>query len=281
MLNKSLTFIVLTAFAGFVFFSCGEKKEEKTTGTEKKDTVDTSKTVAQSELMGKLELFVLNEFFPTESFKTLKASGAAYNSKVLADVKNAKNLTTNFVKAINLGVFGADLNYSVCNDQAQSALSYLTTSKTLTDELDVPMAFDEEVMKKYQENINKPDELNMIIFDAYDKTSQMLKSNEQLEMSALVIAGSWFEGLYLNVVNYKSGDDVKSFILLQKNQLEKVISIFSEFKDNEYMAGLTADFNSIMAFYTGLKKENEISADEMKSFAKLLTSIRDKIIVKQ
>jgi len=100
-------------------------------------------------------------------------------------------------------------------------------------------------------------------------------------MSALVIAGSWFEGLYLNVVNYKSGDDVKSFILLQKNQLEKVISIFSEFKDNEYMAGLTADFNSIMAFYTGLKKENEISADEMKSFAKLLTSIRDKIIVKQ
>ncbi|MBN2683347.1 MAG: hypothetical protein JXR58_12630 [Bacteroidales bacterium] len=275
-MKKALSIAIISAFA-LIVVSCGEseKKDDKNLQT-RTDTVVKDEISPEEVLVGKLELFILNDFFPTDIFKILNETGFVYNSVYMNPVSKLESYTSSNTKAFVLGVYGADLNYSICNNKASDAMTYLSTSKTIAEEVNVPMAFDEELIAAYQENIDNKDQLSMLIIDAYDNASQMLKSNEQLEMSVLVIAGGWYEGLYLAVANYKeANEELNSFLAQQKSKLEKIKEIMELFEGDEYITKVKSHFTKISEF---LNANYEFNAKNIQTLKSILEEARKEII---
>jgi len=134
---------------------------------------------------------------PIEMAGLLKGSGSKYNSKLLNDINNRDLYTSSYAKAINLGIYGADLSYTSVFNRNQESILYMSIAKQLADELDVSAAFDTEVMNRIEENVDNRDSLLGIISETFYLLDSYLKENNRSSVSAQVISGGWIEGLYI------------------------------------------------------------------------------------
>ena len=72
---------------------------------------------------------------PIQTAMLIKNSGANYNKDILNEPSKITNYNTNFKKAINLGIYGADLGYVTMYDQTQDAIAFLTAVKVASAEV--------------------------------------------------------------------------------------------------------------------------------------------------
>src|SRR4051794_1185537 len=70
---------------------------------------------------------------PLEISMMIKESGSDYDNRILNSDENYSKYNSNFKKALNLGIYGADLGYINIYDKSTDALSYLTSIKSLAD----------------------------------------------------------------------------------------------------------------------------------------------------
>ena len=94
---------------------------------------------------------------PIQTAMLVKSAGTNYNKDILNEPSRVTNYSTNFKKAINLGVYGADLGYVTMYDQTQDAISFLTAVKSIADDLGVSSAFDLELVERFENNIATTD----------------------------------------------------------------------------------------------------------------------------
>ena len=71
---------------------------------------------------------------PIQTAILIEKSGADYNKGYLNDSKLVTTYATNYQKALNLGVYGADVGYVTIYDQSQDALKYMSVINKLSDE---------------------------------------------------------------------------------------------------------------------------------------------------
>src|SRR6202008_264862 len=129
MMLKALktTTIALTAL---IITSCGG-------GSGEGETIDTTKSNLVKSNTQKIIFTVPS---PIEMALLLQKANAKYDAKILNDIQNTSKYTSNASKAINLGVYGADLTYTSVLDQTQESMLYLTASKKLADGLGITEA---------------------------------------------------------------------------------------------------------------------------------------------
>ncbi|MCB0408852.1 MAG: hypothetical protein KDD29_01455 [Flavobacteriales bacterium] len=219
-------FIALSTIA-LIGFSCGGedvKKEENDT----QETTEPNKNQAQlMEIDGKL--FSIPS--PIQTATLIKNSGTNYNKGMLNIPSNVTKYSTNFKKAINLGVYGADLGYVTLYDQTQDAISYLTAIKSIGDDLGVSSAFDMELVERFEKNIGNQDSLLALVSDAYKSSDRYLKNNQQNDVGGLILAGGWIESLYFatNAAEMTKNADVIKRIGEQKTTLSNLIKLLTPF----------------------------------------------------
>ena len=146
------------AILSFVIFSCttfissctDSKKQEE--GLEDEEEFDPGKDILTN-LYG--ELFSIPS--PLQTSILLKSSGANYSKDLLNVTSKLPSYSTEYKKALNLGVYGADLGYVIIYGQTQDALGYLSASKKLAEDINVSGAFDENLMKRFEKNMNNND----------------------------------------------------------------------------------------------------------------------------
>jgi hypothetical protein len=136
---------------------------------------------------------------PSELSAMIKATGANYNKNMLNAPANEPKYTSIIKKAMNLGVYGADLSYTSTFDQTQESMVYMGVCKKLADGLGITGAINENTVKRMEKNLNNKDSLLKIISDTYLETDIYLKNNDRAGVSALVVAGGWIEGLFISV----------------------------------------------------------------------------------
>lgn len=280
--------------------SCGgnSKKDE----SQEEEPVDSNKTNLIS-VNG--ELFSIPS--PLQTSLLLKQSGANYSKDLLNQTKNLPSYSTAFKKALNLGVYGADLGYVIIYGQTQDALGYLSTSKKLSDDIGVSGAFDDALLKRFEKNMGKSDSLLSIFTSAYRSTDSYLKNNDRSDVSGLIITGGWVESMYftLNILkkDFKNKKDVIARVGEQKNTLSNVIKLLTPFYQNPEMPELTEltdamldmhqDFEDIEIKYTFIKpttdaankittinstSEVKITDEQLKNITEKLNAIREMII---
>ncbi len=219
-------FIALSTIA-LIGFSCGGEDVKKDEAETQETTEPNKNQVQLMEIDGKL--FSIPS--PIQTATLIKNSGANYNKGMLNVPSNVTKYSTNFKKAINLGVYGADLGYVTLYDQTQDAISYLTAIKSIGDDLGVSSAFDMELVERFEKNIGNQDSLLALVSDAYKSSDRYLKNNQQNDVGGLILAGGWIESLYFatNAAEMTKNADVIKRIGEQKTTLSNLIKLLTPF----------------------------------------------------
>ena len=201
---------------------------------------------------------------PSELSAMIKATGANFNKNMLNAPANESKYTSIIQKALNLGVYGADLSYTSTFDQTQEAMLYMGVCKKLADGLGITGAINENTVKRMEKNINNKDSLLKIISDTYLETDIYLKNNERAGVSALVVAGGWIEGLYISVniaaQNAKNELLVKR-IAEQKLILENLIGLLETNDANDNAPELMTEMKALKSIFDNIKVSDAPTAE--------------------
>jgi len=140
---------------------------------------------------------VQNIASPVEIAAILQSMEVPYTAEYLAPTQGADRLTTNFQKAVMLGIYGADLGYLNMYEKTGNSVDVLSTIKRLSDGLRVGQFFDFETIKRLSVSKSNLDSLLFLSVNSYNQIDRHLRDNNRGSISALMIAGVWIEGQYL------------------------------------------------------------------------------------
>ncbi|MBA3970658.1 MAG: hypothetical protein H0X46_00650 [Bacteroidetes bacterium] len=239
---------------------------------------------------------------PIQTAFLIKGSGAAYSKDVLNPANKSSNYSTNFSKALNLGIYGADLGYVTIYDQTQDAIGYLNAAKKLADELGVSGAFDANTIERFSKNLGNKDSMLVLVGVAYRSSDAYLKNNDRSDVSGLVLAGGWLESLHFatNVYKTKPNEDVKRRIAEQKSSLQSLIKLLNQFYSQPEYTEFIDNLNDLSTVFDGVefkytyekpttdaekkvttvnsKSEVKITPEQIESITQKVKSIRSQIV---
>ncbi len=255
-------FLLLISVAGLFLTSCGgngegEEGEEK--DTVKVDTVKTN--------LLKFDNTLFSVPSPIQTSLLIKKSGANYNKEMLNVTSALNSYSNNFKKALNLGVYGADLGYVTIYEQTQDAIGYLKAVKKLADDLGVSGAFDAALMKRFETNMGNRDSLLSLVSTGYRTSDKYLQNNERKDVAVLILAGGWVESLHfsINIAKATRNQEVINRIGEQKSSLDNLIKLLQPYYQNEeytefidQIVDLYNDFDGITSKYTYVKPTTDI-----------------------
>lgn len=176
---------------------------------------------------------------PMETAELFYTTGTVYNNEFTNPAENVNNYTTSGEKALNLGVYGADLSYANVFDQSEQSMIYINCSKKLSDGLDISSAFDIATIERIEESVNNRDSLMVIIDDAFKIVEVHLNETGQDHLSALIMTGGWIEGLYLGTRTLdkeKTDTELMKRIVAQKSSLSSLMDLLITYDNSEVIA---------------------------------------------
>lgn len=285
--------LLLLSAASIIAAGCGNNN---TKDGEELPPVDSTQTTI---------LNVSGEIFsipsPIQTAFLIKNSGASYSKDILNASNKSSQYSTGFSKALNLGIYGADLGYVTIYDQTQDAIGYLNAAKKLADELGVSGAFDTKTLERFQKNLGNKDSMLVLVGVAYRSSDAYLKNNDRSDVSGLVLAGGWIETLYFatNVYKTKPNDDVKHRIAEQKTSLQSLIKLLTPYYSQPEYTEFIDNLNDLSTVFDGVefqykyekpttdadkkmttitsKTEVKITSEQIESISQKIKNIRSQI----
>ncbi len=278
-----------------ILMACGGNKEETSNESAEFDA-------AKEELIQKIEEVTYKIPSPTEVPFLIEATGADYNSELMNPKESADTYLTTFSKtAVNLGIYASDVAYLSSYGKTQESIDYMQTIKKLADHLGVLTALDAIALKRFEDNVNSKDSIEVLINQMVNKVDKYLKNEKRNKVAALVTAGSFIEGLYLStaLVNTYPKDlltneqrnliltPVIKVILDQKSGVAETIKLLESVEQNEEVTQLISDFNSLLQAYEKLNIEEQIknnhadlmlSDETLKNITEQVGKIRARLI---
>lgn len=166
---------------------------------------------------------------PLQLSLLIKQTGASYNAAILNKNDKVDQYTTQYSKALNLGIYGADLGYTSIYDHSDDALKYMKSVKKLSDGLGLSQAFDKATLERIQKNVTNRDSLLFLVSSTYRDCDHYLKNNHMEDVGALIVTGGWIESMYLavNSAGKKPHADVLKRIAEQKLSIDNLIEMLS------------------------------------------------------
>ena len=207
---------------------------------------------------------------PNELFAVLKNSNVAYNRENLSDVSNASNYLTKASKALNFGVYTADLAYVTSLGQMDDASKFFETVRSLSKDLEIENAVDEVIMKRLQSNLenSNADSLFYLSNETYYNAYSYLEENDRRDVLGMIVVGGWIEGLniILNLEPYSEGSEVCQRIADQKLTLENLL-IFTSTIENDQLAEIVGELSVIEEIFNYVSDDvDETESSESSEF---------------
>lgn len=260
------TFKIICIGAGLFLYSCSDGPATDSAITESTVSSDDPLKEESAENVAKMKSIFYSVPSPMDMASLLKKAGAQYDMKMLNDVKSVNNYTSSKSRALNLGIYGADLSYASIFNQNQESIIYLSCTKKLADNLGVTKAFDESTIERMESNVDNRDSLLNIVSDTYYELDAYLKENKRDHISAMVIAGGWIEGLYL-ATSIASKDENPEDALLkriaeQKLSLDNLVELVSAYNTDNQLDEILSDLSEIEKSFLEVNIETEKSTVE-------------------
>jgi len=265
IINSLIKKNILATIVLVLVYSCGSETSDKITDTTDSIPALESKSESKSQ----------NVFYsipsPIQLGQILQRAGATYDKKILNPLDNVSKYSTTTSKALNLGVYGADLSYSAIFNQTQQTMSYLNGSKKLAEELGITGSFTTDVMKRMEKNGGNKDSLLQIISELFLNSNEALKENEQSNISILVLTGGFIEGLYVGTQVTKTVKDNTAIITRiaeLKGSLNNLIALMGTENSDPTISDLTTDLKGIKEIYDEMpvtESKPTVKADSTKN----------------
>jgi hypothetical protein len=242
---------------------------------------------------------------PVEIANLLQMLEVPFSQEYLAASIDANKESTNFNKAMKLGILGADLGYLNMYEKTGSSLEVLSSIRKLAEDLKVGQFFDFETIKRLSQNRSNLDSLLFLSIQSYEQIDTYLRENDRGQLSALMIIGVWIEGQYLatQVVSKYPDKKLSDRIGEQKIILNDLLMLVApycnkgpEFQDLcKDLYGLKDTYRDVRITYTqgdpvASEKDGglvitqtetsvvEMTGDQLKNLIKVTSDIRNRLI---
>lgn len=292
-LLNSQTFLTLSLT--FLLASCGGSKSEESDGK--------AFTEAEEQILQDISETIADLPAPSLVPQTIQEIGAEYNPSLISPLHGMDEYVLNEDKAaMNLGIFSSDIGYLVAYDQVQESIEHMGACQELSEALGVSSVFSLETMERYEKAVGDHQKLMELLNETIIAAEQNLGSSDRLGMAALVLGGSFIEGLYLSVAvisDYHTDDmDAKTrneileplvqLVLDQKKPLDDIIKLLRDIPRDRPIARLIAELEILDLLYEGdLNKIAEgmknnpdfhVTKDMMFDLTLEITRIRNEIV---
>jgi hypothetical protein len=282
---KNINALIAIGFAGLTLTSCGGGSEHDEKANQEVSTEviqDTTPITVDEVAKFKFDFALANIPSPATGISELSGWGVAYNNEILNDTKNSKKYTSEFSKAINLGVYNIDMSYAIVNDRGEDVLKYMKTVLISTDALGLKSAIDQMIGKRVEQNISSKDSLLRILDELLIKSDTYLRTNERLYTAATIFSGAWVEALYLTckiAEGAETSSKPKAYKHLweQRFHLGNLIAVMEDYKDKKEVAELNNDFTVIHKEINDVKKPEDIDDAKFKSISEKIIALRTKL----
>ncbi len=260
MYKLKLEQVVFFLLVGVLLFSC--TNPESVPNTDKEVEKSVPEELADDLHQAKQVFYSLPS--PIETAMLMRRAGAKYDEGILNTTENISNYSTTLYRALNLGIYSADLSFVSMFDQTQTAIKYLSATKRLADELGILNAVDQGYIERMEASVNNRDSLMEIISETFMNSDAFLKENKKPELAAIILAGGWVEGLYLATQitrNTKDNQELKDRIIDQRLSLTTLLGLLSKYESDENIKEITKDFLKIQKVYDNISVQtSEIKA---------------------
>ena len=201
---------------------------------------------------------------PVEMAALMNRLDVPFSKAYLASTSSVNALNTNFQMAYKLGIFGADLGYLNMYEKTSTAIEYISTIKTLADELGVGQFFDYTTLKRLATNNQNLDSLMFLSVHSYNEMDSYLRETQRSYLSSLMITGLWIEGLYLatQVASEYSHPDVSERIGEQKIILNDILIVLNLYKKDPRFNELIQDIEPLNVEFKKINITYEIGEPE-------------------
>lgn len=189
---------------------------------------------------------------PVEIANILQSMEVPYSAGYLASSIDANRLSTNFDRALKLGILGADLGYLNMYEKTSTAIDLLSSIKKLADGINVGQYFDFEAIKRLSRNRSNLDSLMYISQNSFNNIDKYLRKNDRGQYSSLMIIGVWIEGQYLatKVLSQFPDTILRNRVGEQKVIIGDLLMLLAPYKDiNEEYKSLWEDMQELKETY--------------------------------
>lgn len=254
MIQKAISVIFFIAIyaSTLVLTGCKGEDSNETNNKPLKNANDTEKA-----FKFKNTLFSIpSPFLIVDLIKNTKVQ---YNPDLLNPIENNAKYSSNEKKALNLGVFTADMGYTNIYEQYSSTIKYIKVTKSISSDLQIMNSNSIDLISKIEDKIENTDSLNKIFANAYREVDFYLKDNDRGDASTLVLTGAWIEGLFLmtQTANKCNNELLINRIGEQKFSIINLLKIISQNSKNEskFHKEVVTEINELKALFDKIKIE--------------------------
>lgn len=276
--RKILTLSALFFAVLMISFSLNSCKSSTKKGN-KKGAQDTTE-----KLVGNIDKDVSEFVYPLPSAyevtEMLNRIGIGYMLGTSNSVENASRYFTAKSKAYNIGIYGTDLSYASTYKMTQETMLYLEAINQLGTDLGISAIYNENLLKSMENNVNNKDSLVEIISTTIYDTYDYLNKNGKGDLSILMVAGGWLEGMYLTTnvsENYQNNPDIVKVIYAQKPSLDRLLKIADESKENSDIQELIDELQPVKKAFDAVTSE-KMTDEQVKTIANAVGKLRDQLI---
>ncbi|MES2763275.1 MAG: hypothetical protein V4677_13770 [Bacteroidota bacterium] len=258
----------------FLISACGGNKQEEVDASDVDDViagVDSQKISAQN---------VFNTISSRATILELtKLANSEYNVSFLNNPDDVSKYSLESTRALNLGVYGADLNVASIYDQTQESMLFFKCVSIIAKSIGVSNSFDENMGDRMTANQSNRDSTLNIITQAFKSADRTLRDNNRPGTSSLLVAGAWIEGLYVACQTAKEtkSEPIVKEIFNQKESLDNLVELLKSSKLPDETAYVLTDLLNLKKIMDS-KTDNVFTLDALKELDSKITDIRTKVI---
>ena len=254
-MKRNFSFTVATLMAVSIIFlaSCGGGIKDQKANEEVADSIRQEMTLTPE---AKNLLYELPT--PFEVTEMLKKAEAGYILDITNPVENVGKYMTEKSKAMNLGVYSADLAYSATYSQIDNTNKFLGCTSKLANELGIAGVYQPNLVDKIKEFSDNKDSLVALVSNIFIATNDFLSKNNRNQVSVYIASGAFLEGLYLaSSLNIVATDNTKisEIIFSQADNYTKMMMILDLYQDDESMKSVYEEMFKLKTVFTDFVQE--------------------------
>lgn len=181
-----------------------------------------------------------------------------YLPEFLHDPDQADSYLTQQDKALNMGVYLADIAYTALFYRTTEAVEYLDAIQDLGGELNISSTAFESLIKRAKNNIGIRDSLVSLSNDVFYNMVDFLENSGQEHTVAVISFGAYIESMYLAVNSletYEEGHPVIQQIRELKYPMENLMNQAESESDNEDVQAVLRYIDELSKIYSEIAEE--------------------------
>lgn len=264
---KALFMVLLVISA----VSCGNNSKKKS------DT----KSIDKEEIKAELQEVAYPLPSPFELTEMINKIEATYIIGIANDASAYNKYLTAKQQSLNLGVYSSDMAYSATYNRSNITQEYLNTIVELVKALDLTGAIDSDMPDRIESSLEDKTKSVEVITDLFYGTYTYMNNNNNTELSYLILAGTWIEGMYLvNNISDNTMENVEilKIITKQESSLKKIIELMDAYKESEMTKDIYTALSDINKIYEIEEGTDAFTKEQMIKVFDAVNALRAEIV---